>query len=191
MIGQAIQIFRDYADVVEGAKEAFKQALGYIESNYLKGSQEYKEKYQVAKEQYDNVVNSEKEKAQEGITNALKDAREKLSAAALVQTPADVVNMLQMIEGVPHGENEKQLFYDKCKNNYLALMKLTSIIEYSDQEKPVSYEALSKDINELERNLTDAIKGDKTGLEMTLIYTDKEMETLDEQVNAFIEQYAA
>ena len=192
MLNDALKTYQTYVDTMRGAEEALEQTTHKLSSTYRPEAGEYVEQMKAARDAFTQLNEQEKQKAKEAITAAFDEVRAKVAEAATVQTPQELVTLLQMVEGVEHSDEEKQLLYDKCKGNYMAIRKLLSVVKYHENMQPMRYEDIKRDVDGLEETMVSALDVHSfkdLDYNKAIVYEGSMFNRADADISAFLAQF--
>lgn len=193
MIENAVNAYKAYIDVMQGAEEARDEAFKQLEATYQHTSAEYLQKRAAVNDTFHEKAAQEKQKAAEVITAAFDNARAAVKAAAMKAPSSDLVTMLSMVEGVEQSDTEKAAIYDACAGNYMALRKLLSLVKYPQDMQPTRYEDVAEDLDGLQEAMVNALDlhtFKNLNYKTMLVYEGSMYERADADVTAFLQQFS-
>lgn len=193
MLQSAFEAFKNCIDTIAGAEKTYKDTLPGYKQDY--SQTKYLELAKQAREAFEEVAAAEISKAEQVITANFDSVRAELAEAVTAQPNADILDMLLTLDAeAKYSDSVKQLIYDKCAGNYLALNKLFTVVKYDEETKAKApnYDDVLEALQLVEQMSLKSLHQPSyidLGYNARLVYDGSMYEGADEAAQAFVSQF--
>lgn len=119
MIKDVKQAIKDYCKAREHATTTYNQAVKYVNDNYIKDSEVYKDTMKTVQVAFDEAVRPLKGDYSAKVAKAFEEVKQAVQGVVAVPPTTEVLNMIEAIKSGTINDTEKEMILNQFGTNYM------------------------------------------------------------------------